>query len=428
MNSESPLEPTREYVRPRIFTPPSPAELNAQLPNLEVTELLGQGGMGVVYKGRQPFLDRQVAIKLVRPDRTSDANSQELFGREARSLAKLVHPYIVTVYEGGRVGDLFYLVMEFVEGITLRQKISRTGLSQDDIRDFAPQIAEALQYAHDQNVIHCDVKPDNILVDSRNRVRLVDFGLARFLGPTVADTSSDYRVAGTRRYMAPEQFSMPERVDHRVDIYSTGVVLFEMLTGKVPPEGFQTPLLQTVTNHRFDPVLLHALEPDRERRYQQMKEMNADLVTVTRTVESTIRLERQIAAPIEEVFSAWIDAHGMADWYAPSADYRTSVPELEPQVGGRYRVGMHHKDNDYVNQVTGQYSRIEPPYTLQFTWAWETPVPSLQETQVTVEFQPQGHGTHLTLIHERFRDPESRRRHTEGWTGCLDRLVRKMSK
>jgi serine/threonine protein kinase len=428
VNSESPLEPTRDYVRPRIFTPPSPAELSAQLPDLEVTELLGHGGMGVVYKGRQPFLDRQVAIKLVRPDREMDADSQEQFRREAQLLAKLVHPYIVTVYGGGRAGDLFYLVMEYVDGMSLRQKISAHGLSQADIRDFTPQITEALQYAHDQRVVHCDVKPDNILLDARNRVRLVDFGLSRLLAPSVAKNSSDYRIAGTRSYMAPEQFTMPDRIDHRADIYSTGVVLYEMLTGKVPPGGIDPPPLDFVSNRGFEPVLRHALEPDRERRYQQIKEMNEDVLRVTRTVESTIRLEKHVAAPIEQVFAAWVDAGNMADWYAPTDDYTTPVADVEARVGGKYRVGMQHKDNDFMNLVTGQYSRFEPPYTLQFTWAWETPVPSLQETQVTVEFRPETDGTHLTLIHERFRDQESKRRHTEGWTGCLNRLARKMGK
>jgi uncharacterized protein YndB with AHSA1/START domain/predicted Ser/Thr protein kinase len=427
-NSESPLEPTRDYVRPRIFTPPSPAELSGQLPNLEVTELLGHGGMGVVYKGRQTSLDRQVAIKLIRPDRDGDSKSQEQFKHEARLLAKLVHPYIVTVYDFGAAGDLSYLVMEYVDGISLRQKISRGGLSQEDIRDFAPQIAEALQYAHEQNVVHFDVKPDNILLDSRNRVRLVDFGLSRLLAPGVAGNAADYRVAGTRRYMAPEQFTMPDRIDHRADIYSTGVVLFEMLTGKVPPQGIDPPALDAVNNRGFKPVLRHALEPDRERRYQQMKEMNADVLRVTRTVESTIRLEKHVAAPIEQVFAAWVDAGNMADWYAPTDDYTTPVADVEARVGGMYRVGMQHKDNDFMNLVTGQYSRFEPPYTLQFTWAWETPVPSLQETQVTLELRSETDGTHLTLIHERFRDQESKRRHTEGWTGCLNRLARKMGK
>jgi serine/threonine protein kinase len=427
MNSENPLEPTRDYVQPGAFLTPSLQELNARLPNLEVTELIGHGGMGIVYKGRQTFLDRQVAIKLVRPDRSADHETQALFLREARLVARLVHPYIVTVFDCGRVGDDYYLVMEYVDGMSLRQKLTRKELSAHDIRDFSPQIGEALQYAHEQGVVHCDVKPDNILLDSRNRVRLVDFGLSRLLRPRSVAGPEDYRIAGTRQYMAPEQFTMPDRVDHRADIYSTGVVLFEMLTGHVPPPGTLPPPLNPGTQRQFQPILQHALEPDRERRYQQMKELNIDLLNVTRTNESTLRLEREVPAPIEQVFALWIDPSRMADWYAPTDDY-TTTGEVDPKVGGRYRVSMQHKDLDYANLVMGQYSRVEPPYFLQFTWAWETPVPSLQETQVTVEFRPSPTGTHLTLIHERFRDQESKRRHSEGWTGCLNRLARKVEK
>src|SRR4051812_22228719 len=115
-------EPTGPYIPARPFVPPSPAEVMARLPNLEVTELLGQGGMGVVYKGRQPFLDRPVAIKLIRPDFGGHEAAQQRFVHEARALARLTHPYIVTVYDCGKAGDLYYFVMEYVAGSTLRQR------------------------------------------------------------------------------------------------------------------------------------------------------------------------------------------------------------------------------------------------------------------------------------------------------------------
>ena len=165
------------------FTVPTPAELAAHFPNLEVLELLGQGGMGMVYKARQPLLDRLVAIKVIRPDLQTDDDFQERFLREARTLAKLRHPYIVTVFDVCKSADLYCLVMEFVEGSSLRQLLERGSITERDVLDFVPQITEALQHAHESGVVHRDIKPENVLVDSRGRVRLVDFGLATLFGP-----------------------------------------------------------------------------------------------------------------------------------------------------------------------------------------------------------------------------------------------------
>jgi serine/threonine protein kinase len=401
--------------------------LTARLPNLEVTEILGHGGMGLVYKGRQPFLDRPVAIKLIRPDFGNDDDAQRRFLHEARALAKLMHPYIVSVFDCGKAGDLYYFVMEYVAGKTLRSLIAEKAVTYRDVLDYLPQVGEALQHAHESGVVHLDVKPENILVDSRNRVRLVDFGLAKWLGPARQRGPDDSRVAGTLGYMAPEQFSMPESVDHRADIFSTGVVCYEMLTGEIPRAEKQPPSAKSATDPRFDPVVLRALEHDRERRYQQMRAMNAEVIQLTRTPESTILLTQTVPAPVEKVFAAWTNPDSMVNWYAPTDDYTTPIAEADPKVAGVYRVGMKHKDRADVNLVTGQYCRIEPPNLLSFTWAWEAPKADVQETQVTLEFRPNPVGTDVTLTHERFRDEEQRKGHTEGWTGCLSRLARKVS-
>jgi serine/threonine protein kinase len=408
------------------FVPPSPQELTARLPNLEVTELLGHGGMGVVYKGRQPFLDRPVAIKLIRPDFGDDADSQRRFLQEARALALLRHPYVVSVFDCGKAGDLYYLVMEYVAGTSLRALLARRAVTGRDVLDFMPQVGEALQHAHENGVVHRDVKPENILVDGRNRVRLVDFGLAKWLRPSDRGDPDAARVAGTWGYMAPEQFSAPESVDHRADVFSTGVVCYEMLTGEVPGGERRPPSAKSDADPRFDPIVLRALEADRERRYQQMRDMNADVLGLTRTPESTIRLSKTIPAPPERVFAAWTDPARMHDWYAPTDDYTTPVADVDLRVGGTYRVGMKRKDVAHVNLVSGQYCRIEPPSLLSFTWAWEAPHPDVQETQVTMEFRPREGFTDLTFTHERFRDEEQRRKHAEGWAGCLDRLARKL--
>ena len=422
-----PGELTGDYVPTRPFVPPSPAELTARLPNLEVTEILGHGGMGVVYKGRQPFLDRPVAIKLIRPDFGDNEQAQQRFVHEARALARLTHPYIVTVYDCGKAGDLYYFVMEYVAGSSLRQRIAQRAVSDRDVLDFLPQIGEALQHAHESGIVHRDVKPENILVDRRERVRLVDFGLAKWLGPGEGRGPDGSGAAGTWGYMAPEQLAAPESVDHRADVYSTGVVCYEMLTGALPHGEPPPPSAQAAADPRFDPIVLRALERDRERRYQQMREMNADVTRLTRTPASTIRLVKTIPAPVEQVFAAWTEAAGMVDWYAPTDDYTTPVAEVDLRVGGTYRVGMKHKDNAHVNLVSGQYCRIEAPFVLSFTWAWESPRADVHETQVTLEFRPNAGGTDLTLTHERFRDEDQRNKHAEGWTGCLNRLARKLS-
>jgi len=389
--------------------------------------MIGQGGMGIVYKGRQPFLDRYVAIKLIRPDFGDSDDSEQRFVREGRSLAKLLHPNIVTVFDFGKAGNLCYLVMEYVEGSSIRQLLSQKAISPRDVLDFVPQIGEALRHAHEGGVVHRDVKPENILVDRRNRVRLVDFGLAMLLDPTGRRASEDQQVAGTLGYMAPEQFSMPDRVDHRADIFATGVVCFEMLTGEIPrTHPVPPPSSKSASDQRFDPIVLKALERDRERRYQHIGLMNTDLAELTRTPDSTIRLEQAVAAPIDQVFAAWTNPEQMARWYAPTDDFTTPIAESDPRVGGRYRVAMKHKDRAEANIVSGQYCRVDPPHGLSFTWAWDAPRPDVHETQVTLEFRPDGGFTHVTLIHERFRDEGSRKGHTEGWIGCLSRLARKL--
>src|SRR5947209_20429198 len=140
---------TAAYIPAGLFIPPTPEELTARLPNLEVSELLGRGGMGVVYKGRQPFLDRPVAIKLIRPDFGEDEDARRRFLQEAQALARLRHPYVVSVFDCGKAGDLFYFVMEYVAGTSLRRLIAQKAVTDRDVLDFLPQIGEALQHAHE---------------------------------------------------------------------------------------------------------------------------------------------------------------------------------------------------------------------------------------------------------------------------------------
>jgi serine/threonine protein kinase len=421
-----PGEPTGPYIS-GDFQPPSPEQLSARLPNLEVLEILGHGGMGVVYKGRQTLLDRPVAIKVVRPDLLSKPESQQRFLAEARMLAKLDHPYIVSVYDFGKTGDLYYLVMQYVDGANLRSRIVDKKVSERDVLDFVPQIGEALQHAHDSGIVHRDIKPENILIDPRNRVRLVDFGLAKLFGTGAAIDPTDSYVAGTLGYMAPEQLAAPESVDHRADIYSTGVVCYEMLTGKVPKDAYPPPSALAATDARLDPIVARALERDRDRRYQRAEEFTIAFRSISRTPASSIRLEHTVAASAEQVFATWVNPASMSDWYAPSDDYTTPIAEVDARVGGVYRVGMYRADTQQMFVVAGQYCEVDFPRRLSFTWAWEAPDRDVQETQVTVEFQAYGDRTNVVLYHERFRDDYQRQEHAKGWAGCLERLARKLS-
>jgi serine/threonine protein kinase len=408
------------------FTPVSPSELAARFPNLEVGELLGHGGMGMVYKARQTLLDRFVAIKVVRPDLQNDDAFQERFLREARTLAKLRHPFIVTIFDVYSADGLYGLVMEYVEGSSLRELLAESSITERDVLDIGAQITEALQHAHEAGVVHRDIKPENVLVDSHGRVRLVDFGLATLFGPESPTRSPDGdRVVGTLRYMAPEQFTAPQSVDHRADIYSTGVVCYEMLAHELPGLDRSPPSQKAFTDPRLDAVVLRALERDRDRRYPEARLMNRDITNIARTPASTIHIEKHITAPPEQVFAVWTDPNQFSDWYAPSDDFGPTVGEIDLAVGGQWRVGMLLPGKSDPRYVSGQYSRIEPARSLSFTWAWEPNKPGDRETQVTLELSPKDGGTDLVLTHERFRSETDKDSHAEGWRGCIERLKRK---
>ncbi len=264
------------------FVPPPVSELAALFPQLELLECLGRGGMGAVYKARQPRLDRFVALKILAPERQNDVQFAERFEREARALARLNHPNIVTVYDFGEVQGRFYLIMEFVDGLTLRQVLQAGKLAPAEALKIVPKICEALQYAHEQGIVHRDIKPENILVDRQGRVKIADFGIAKITGLESKDLSltGAKDVMGTPHYMAPEQVEKPQTVDHRADIYSLGVVFYEMLTGELPLGKFAPPSEKAQTDVRLDEVVLHALEKEPAKRYQHASEVKTDVETI----------------------------------------------------------------------------------------------------------------------------------------------------
>jgi len=259
------------------------ADVARRLPQFEIIERLGQGGMGVVYKARQPQLDRIVALKILPPVAALSPDFIERFRREARTLAKLNHPNIVSVYEFGEQGGLYYFVMEYVDGANLRALLEDKTLTPAAALVIVPHVCEALEYAHEEGVIHRDIKPENLLIDKKGRVKIADFGLAKLLRREALDVTLTVSGTslGTLRYMAPEQLEKPEAVDHRADIYSLGVVLYEMLTGELPMGRFAPPSQKVRVDVKLDEIVLHALERDVERRYQHASDVKTALERVS---------------------------------------------------------------------------------------------------------------------------------------------------
>ncbi len=346
-------EPTEAGPAPLAKSPPPTREqVAAAFPQLEILELIGAGGMGFVFKARQPKLDRLVALKLLPPHLGADAAFAGRFEREGRVLARLSHPNIVTVHDFGiaRAGDLqspsiapstptdgdykspaqptsnaqpktqnsklgtgfFYLLMEYVDGVNLRQAMRAGRFTPVQALEVVPKICEALQFAHEQGVLHRDIKPENILLDSKGRVKLVDFGIAKLVddgraelplgfnveaaqqrGPTSDALTSASAALGTPNYMAPEQRDRPAAVDHRADIYSLGVVFYEMLTGELPQGKFPAPSAKTPMDPRVDAVVLRALEHERERRQQSAGEMKTQVETIASSPGSSRSEEAQ---------------------------------------------------------------------------------------------------------------------------------------
>lgn len=324
----------------RRWTPPTVEQLASIFPELDILELIGRGGMGAVYKAREKQLDRLVALKILPPEIGREPAFAQRFAREAQAMAKLGHSNIVTIYSFGSrpfavshrlqtgAGDgekpappesapvsLYYFIMEYVDGLSLRQLLDAAGVGADNKRAamnpkealaIVPQICDALQYAHDRGIVHRDIKPENILLNRAGQVKIADFGLVKLVGLTAAGaadqtvdagspgapgssrrssaqpdvTQAGEKVMGTPQYMAPEQIERPREVDHRADIYSLGVVFYQMLTGELPKGKFEPPSRKVLIDVRLDEVVLRALEREPARRYQQVSEVRTQVETI----------------------------------------------------------------------------------------------------------------------------------------------------
>jgi serine/threonine protein kinase len=269
---------TEPDARTRI---PPISELTPHFPQLEIIECLGRGGMGVVYKAIQKSLGRPVALKLLAPERVGDPAFAQRFAREARALAALSHPHIVAIHDFGEAAGSYFLTMEFVDGLNLRQLMQSRRLSPEEALAIVPPVCAALQCAHEHGIVHRDIKPENILIDKAGHVKIADFGIARIMdgspaGPAAATGMETIGSIGTPAYAAPEQRPGSSH-DHRADIYSLGVVLYEMLCGERPTGPLVPPSQSVKVSIAIDEVVLKALAEAPELRFATAADLQTQL-------------------------------------------------------------------------------------------------------------------------------------------------------
>lgn len=275
----------------------------------EIIEKIGGGGMALVYKAKCNLLNRYVAIKVLRSEFVNDKTVLEKFRKESQASASLSHPNIVNIYDVGEEGDIYYIVMEYVEGKTLKEVIKKKGvLSADEIFEFSRQIALALKHAHSNHIIHRDIKPHNILVTEDNRAKVTDFGIA--LAATSSTITNTGSVIGSVHYFSPEQ-ARGGYTDEKSDLYSLGVVMYEMATGKVPFEGDRpvTVALKHIQEEADKPsehnlsipkgleaIIIKLMQKEQSVRYSNASEVIEDLYKIKNNmdfndIDNTLKIE-----------------------------------------------------------------------------------------------------------------------------------------
>lgn len=287
--------PTFTQPAPYVAELPLPVDLERLLPAGEYTVecFIGQGGMGAVYKGLQMPLRRPVAIKILQRGTGLEYDFEERFRREAYAMAALTHPNIVHVYDCGNAGpNYLYITMELVEGGDLSKLIKEGPLPQEQVTHIVAQICEGLQFAHDHGIVHRDIKPANIMLTGNGRVKVADFGLAKKFDAHSSFMTKTGLGMGTPDYAAPEQYENSADLDHRADIYALGVMMYQMLTGKLPRGVFKQPSELVQTDPRLDEVISRAMLAEREYRWRDAVELKKQITHI-----ATVPLQKPSAQP-----------------------------------------------------------------------------------------------------------------------------------
>ena len=297
----------------------------------QILELVGRGGMGVLYRGFDPVLDREVAVKVMLTDFSMDnEHMRTRFYREAKAAAKLQHRNIVTVFEFAEENNQPHIVMEFLRGTPLGSRLAQTPhLTLDDKLDIVAQLCSGLGYAHSQGVVHRDVKPANVFLLEDGSVKLLDFGIAKLTSSTLTQQGD---VLGSAQYMSPEQVAGSDKVDGRADVWSTGVLLFEMLAGRKPFDGDaltnvivkilkeDPPSIDTLVPNLPKPLVAavsRALEKDPDKRTPKAEELGRELQSIRKTLQASGSV-----APME------------ATRYASTQVLKALHDDLQKQTGG----------------------------------------------------------------------------------------------
>ncbi len=264
------------------FKPPTPEELNPFFPAFEVTDFIAQGGMGAVFRATQISLDRPVAIKILPYEMGLDTQFSSSFETEAKAMAKLNHPNLVQVFDFGNIDGMLFIVMELVPGRSLFDSARGKSVEMSEACRLISDMCRGLEHAHNAGLIHRDIKPANVLIDDLARPKIVDFGLARPLD----NTHGGGVVYGTKGYTAPEVVNDPGNIDQRADIFSVGVMLYELLTGQIPPHPYVPASSFSDSDPAFDTIILKAIHPQRDFRYPNAGEMADELDELAARLET----------------------------------------------------------------------------------------------------------------------------------------------
>jgi len=267
-------DPGGDAVHFDPFIPPSTEELDELIPSYKFLQFIERGGMGAVYKAVQKSLNRPVAVKLLPQVHRDKESFAERFRREAQALALLNHPHIVAVHDFGETAEgQMYYVMEYVDGMDLQHLLRRDPPEPKQMLKIITQVCEALQFAHEHGIVHRDIKPANILIDARGNVKVADFGLAKVVGPQSVNYTATGMMIGTPDYIAPEALEHGGEIDHRADIYSLGVMIYEIFTGHVPKGVWEPPSIRSGADKGIDAIVSKAMQNNPEKRYQHVGEL-----------------------------------------------------------------------------------------------------------------------------------------------------------